>query len=156
MEQKIFTNYVLEYTEDNITNLLDKNGKQTKFTYSFYSSNADFLDQFKNIGFWVKPKRTQQPKDRIIVDFETMEVSNGRTKEQPTTDELQMAIKIIKLALSNSNPEIIALKEEMQAKQKNLTLLKSLAKPDMDFAEEIATIENEIAELKAKINVILG
>ena len=112
--KKVFSKYVMSFESDKITSLLDSNGKETLFSFTFYTSNKEYLDGFTNILTWVKPKKEVIKKNNVIVNLDDYSVSYSNNNEKVNEEDLKQVMKIIKNEMSEANPEI--------AKQKALLI----------------------------------
>ena len=153
---KNFSRYIMHYNENKITNLVDGDGKETLFTHTFYNLNNEFLDEFENILDFVKPKRESMKKTTITIDLEDLEVRYNNLEELEKNEALQIALKVIRLAMSEENEEVKELKEELIKNENDLKTLLELEEDGLIFEEEKEEINKTIEEIKEKINTIIN
>lgn len=153
--KKVFSKYVMSFEGDRITNLLDSNGKETMFSFTFYSNNKDYLDGFTNILEWVKPKKEIVKKNNVIVNLDDYSVSYSSNNEKVNEDDLKLVMKIVKNEMSEANPEIAKQKALLIKYANDIKTLEDLQNEDFDFTIEIEEIKEKIEEAKSKIDEIL-
>ena len=157
--KKVFSKYVMSFENDfegnKITNLLDSNGKETLFSYTFYTRNKDYLDDFTNILEYVKPKKEMIKKNNIIVNLDNYSVSYSSNSDKVNENDLKQVMKIIKNEMSEANPEIAKQKALLIKYANDIKTLEDLQSDDFDFTIEIEEIKEKIEEAKEKIDEIL-
>lgn len=153
---KTFSRYTMSYEENQITNLLDSNGKETLFSYTFYMNNKDVLDDFENIALWVKPKRETTIKNNLVINLDDFSVSYSSNNDKVSKEDLELALRVIRNELSEANPEIAKKKALLIKYNNDIKTLKELAIEGMSFNEEIEEINEKIDELKKEINELLS
>lgn len=153
--KKVFSKYIMSFEGDEITSLLDSNGKDTLFSFTFYTSNKEYLDGFTNILTWVKPKKEIVKKNNVIVNLDDYSVSYSNNNEKVNEEDLKQVMKIIKNEMSEANPEIAKQKALLIKYANDIKTLEDLQGDDFDFTIEIEEIKEKIEEAKAKIDEIL-
>lgn len=153
--KKVFSKYVMSFEGDVITNLLDSNGKETLFSFTFYTSNKEYLEGFTNILEWVKPKKEMIKKNNVIVNLDDYSVSYSSNSEKVSEEDLKQVMKIIKNEMSEANPEIAKQKALLIKYANDIKTLEDLQGEDFDFTTEIEEIKEKIEEAKEKIDEIL-
>ena len=153
--KKVFSKYVMSFEDDRITSLLDSNGKEALFSFTFYTSNKEYLEGFKNILEWVKPKKEMIKKNNIIVNLDDYSISYSSNNEKVNEEDLKQVMKIVKNELSEANPEIAKQKALLIKYANDIKTLEDLQGDDFDFTIEIEEIKAKIEEAKAKIDEIL-
>lgn len=153
---KTFSRYTMSYEENQITNLLDSNGKETLFSYTFYMNNKDVLDDFENIALWVKPKRETTIKNNLVINLDDFSVSYSSNNDKVSKEDLELALRVIRNELSEANPEIAKKKALLIKYNNDIKTLNELAIEGMSFDEEIEEINEKIDELKNEINELLS
>lgn len=153
--KKVFSKYVMSFEGDKITNLLDSNGKETLFSFTFYTSNKEYLDSFTNILMWVKPKKEMIKKNNVIVNLDDYSVSYSSNNEKVNEDDLKQVMKIVKNEMSEANPEVAKQKALLIKYANDIKTLEDLQGEDFDFTSEIEEIKEKIEEAKTKIDEIL-
>ncbi len=153
--KKVFSKYIMSFEGDRITGLLDSNGKETMFNFTFYSNNKDYLDSFTNILEWVKPKKEVVKKNNVIVNLDDYSVSYSSNNERVSEDDLKLVMKIVKNEMSEANPEIAKQKALLIKYANDIKTLEDLQSDGFDFKDEIEEIKEKIEEAKEKIDEIL-
>lgn len=153
--KKVFSKYVMSYESNKITNLLDSNGKETLFSFTFYNNNKEYLDSFTNILEWVKPKKEMIKKNNVIVNLDDYSVSYSSNNDKVSEEDLKQVMKIVKNELSEANPEIAKQKALLIKYANDIKTLEELQGEDFDFTNEIEEIKEKIEEAKTKIDEIL-
>lgn len=153
--KKVFSKYIMSFEGDRITNLLDSNGKESLFSFTFYTSNKDYLDGFTNILEWVKPKKEIVKKNNIIVNLDDYSVSYSSNNEKVNEEDLKQVMKIVKNELSEVNPEVAKQKALLIKYANDIKTLEDLQGDDFDFTIEIEEIKENIEKAKTKIDEIL-
>ena len=153
--KKVFSKYVMSFEGERITNLLDSNGKEALFSFTFYSNNKEYLEGFTNILEWVKPKKEMIKKNNVIVNLDDYSVSYSSNNERVTEEDLKQVMKIVKNELSEANPEIAKQKALLIKYSNDIKTLEDLQGEDFDFTLEIEEIKEKIEEAKTKIDEIL-
>lgn len=153
--KKVFSKYVMSFESNRIINLLDSNGKETMFSFTFYTSNKDYLDGFTNILEWVKPKKEMIKKNNVVVNLDDYSVHYSSNNDKVSEEDLKQVMKIIKNELSEANPEIAKQKALLIKYANDIQTLEELQGEDFDFTIEIEEIKEKIDEAKTKIDEIL-
>lgn len=150
---KVFLRYTMYINEEKneIINVLGKDGETTKFAFSFYKTNEQYLDQYVNIGEWVKPKREHIKNNNIVINLDDLTVNYSGNLGELEEDDVKLAITLLKNYISENNEELKTLKEQKTKLLNDLKILKSLN----DFKEEEAKIEQEIKEIDLKVEELL-
>lgn len=154
--QKVFSKYIMNYQEDLITYLSDSKGKATLFNYTFYMKNKEFLDLFKNIDEFVKPKREKEEKNTIVINLDEFSIYYSKNNKKVDEEDLKKAMKIVKNALSDENAEIAKNKALLIKYVNNIKILKNLEIDNMSFEDEIKELEEKIETLKKAIDNALN
>lgn len=153
--KKVFSKYVMSFEGDKITNLLDSNGKEALFSFTFYTSNKEYLDNFTNVLEWVKPKKEIVKKNNIIINLDDYSVSYSSNNEKVSEEDLKQVMKIVKNEMSEVNPEIAKQKALLIKYANDIKTLEDLQGDGFDFTNEIEDIKEKIEEAKTKIDEIL-
>jgi len=153
--KKVFSKYVMSFENERIMSLLDSNGKDTLFSFTFYTSNKEYLDNFTNILEYVKPKKEMVKKNNIIVNLQDYSVHYSSNNEKVSEEDLKQVMKIIKNEMSEANPEIAKQKALLIKYANDIKTLEDLQSGDFDFTVEIEEIKEKIYEAKEKIDEIL-
>lgn len=154
--QKVFSKYIMNYQEDLITYLSDSKGKATLFNYTFYMKNKEFLDLFKNIDEFVKPKREKEKKNTIVINLDEFSIYYSKNNKKVDEEDLKKAMKIVKNALSDENAEIAKNKALLIKYVNDIKILKNLEIDNMSFEDEIKELEEKIETLKKAIDNALN
>lgn len=154
--QKVFSKYIMNYQEDLITYLSDSKGKATLFNYTFYMKNKEFLDLFKNIDEFVKPKREKEEKNTIVINLDEFSIYYSKNNKKVDEEDLKKAMKIVKNALSDENAEIAKKKALLIKYVNDIKILKNLEIDNMSFEDEIKEFEAKIETLKKAIDNALN
>lgn len=154
--QKVFSKYIMNYQEDLITYLSDSKGKATLFNYTFYMKNKEFLDLFKNIDEFVKPKREKEEKNTIVINLDEFSIYYSKNNKKVDEEDLKKAMKIVKNALSDENAEIAKNKALLIKYVNDIKILKNLEIDNMSFEDEIKELEAKIETLKKAIDNALN
>lgn len=154
--QKVFSKYIMNYQEDLITYLSDSKGKATLFNYTFYMKNKEFLDLFKNIDEFVKPKREKEEKNTIVINLDEFSIYYSKNNKKVDEEDLKKAMKIVKNALSDENAEIAKNKALLIKYVNDIKILKNLEIDNMSFEDEIKEFEAKIETLKKAIDNALN
>ena len=154
--QKVFSKYIMNYQEDLITYLSDSKGKATLFNYTFYMKNKEFLDLFKNIDEFVKPKREKEEKNTIVINLDEFSIYYSKNNKKVDEEDLKKAMKIVKNALSDENAEIAKNKALLIKYVNDIKILKNLEIDNMSFEDEIKEFEEKIETLKKAIDNALN
>lgn len=154
--QKVFSKYIMNYQEDLITYLSDSKGKATLFNYTFYMKNKEFLDLFKNIDEFVKPKREKEEKNTIVINLDEFSIYYSKNNKKVDEEDLKKAMKIVKNALSDENAEIAKNKALLIKYVNDIKILKNLEIDNMSFEDEIKELEEKIETLKKAIDNALN
>ena len=154
--QKVFSKYIMNYQEDLITYLSDSKGKATLFNYTFYMKNKKFLDLFKNIDEFVKPKREKEEKNTIVINLDEFSIYYSKNNKKVDEEDLKKAMKIVKNALSDENAEIAKNKALLIKHVNDIKILKNLEIDNMSFEDEIKELEEKIETLKKAIDNALN
>lgn len=154
--QKVFSKYIMNYQEDLITYLSDSKGKATLFNYTFYMKNKEFLDLFKNIDEFVKPKREKEEKNTIVINLDEFSIYYSKNNKKVDEEDLKKAMKIVKNALSDENAEIAKNKALLIKHVNDIKILKNLEIDNMSFEDEIKELEEKIETLKKAIDNALN
>lgn len=154
--KKVFSKYVMSFEELKIIGLVDSNGKETLFSWTFYQSNKDVLDAFENIDLWVKPKKETNPKKNVIISLDDFACSYSNNNAKVSEEDLNLAMKILRNEMSEQNPEIQKKKALLLKYNNDIKVLNDLASDGMTFDEEIDEINEKIDVLKKEINDLLN
>lgn len=155
-KEHLFSKYVMIYSEDIIENLKDNNGKNTLFSFSFYNQNKSFLDNFKNILSFVKPKKETTKNNNLIINLDDFNVRYQSNNEEIKEEDIKIAMNILKNVFSENNPVLNKKKALLIKYQNDVKMLKELEDENFTFAEEIEEIEIKIEEIKKEISDILN